>query len=96
MAGLLWMYQECTHELAEQWKSICEQFKPEDLQATFQFLQAHAEDFVIEFYQQMLLEEHADRIFVCRDGEESLKKLFISVANLTVLKFRFNTIITRL
>ena len=38
MAGLLWMYQECTHELAEQWKSICEQFKPEDLQATFQFI----------------------------------------------------------
>ncbi|MDV2484993.1 hypothetical protein [Acinetobacter towneri] len=32
------MYQECTHELAEQWKSICEQFKPEDLQATFQFI----------------------------------------------------------
>ena len=73
MAGLLWMYQECTHELAEQWKSICEQFKPEDLQATFQFIQAHAEDFVIEFYQQMLLEEHATEFLSAEMVKNRLK-----------------------
>ena len=73
MAGLLWMYQECTHELAEQRKSICEQFKPEDLQATSQFIQAHAEDFVIEFYQQMLLEEHATEFLSAEMVKNRLK-----------------------
>ena len=53
------MYQECKRELANQWKIICEQYSQADLEATFQFVQTHADAFVLEFYQQMLLEEQA-------------------------------------
>lgn len=51
------------------------------LQATFQFIQAHAERFLIEFYQQMLLEEHATEFLSAEMVKNQLKKLFISVAN---------------
>lgn len=53
------MYQECKRELADQWKIVCEQYSQADLEATFQFVQTHADAFVLEFYQQMLLEEQA-------------------------------------
>ena len=42
-------------------------------QATSQFIQAHAEDFVIEFYQQMLLEEHATEFLSAEMVKNRLK-----------------------
>lgn len=45
------MYQECKRELADQWKIVCEQYSQADLEATFQFVQTHADAFVLEFYQ---------------------------------------------
>ena len=53
------MNTESVDVLAKQWESICSDYPADVLNDTFQFIQAHSEALVIEFYKNMMLEKEA-------------------------------------
>lgn len=53
------MNTESIDVLAQQWESICSDYSAGVLSDTFQFIQAHSEALVIEFYKNMMLEKEA-------------------------------------
>ena len=53
------MNTESIAMLAEQWKSICDGYSTTDLNDTFQFIQAHSQTLVYEFYKNMMQEKEA-------------------------------------
>lgn len=53
------MNTESIDVLAQQWESICSDYSAGVLSDTFQFIQAHSEALVVEFYKNMMLEKEA-------------------------------------
>ena len=53
------MNTESIDVLAQQWESICSDYSAGILSDTFQFIQAHSEALVVEFYKNMMLEKEA-------------------------------------
>ncbi|WP_374570713.1 diguanylate cyclase [Acinetobacter sp.] len=53
------MNTESVDALAKQWEAICSDYPAGILSDTFQFIQAHSEALVIEFYKNMMLEKEA-------------------------------------
>ena len=53
------MNTESIAVLAAQWKSVCQDFSITDLNDTFQFIQAHSQTLVYEFYKNIMQEKEA-------------------------------------
>lgn len=53
------MNTESIAVLAAQWKSVCQDFLITDLNDTFQFIQAHSQTLVYEFYKNIMQEKEA-------------------------------------
>lgn len=53
------MNTESIDVLAQQWELICSDYSAGVLSDTFQFIQAHSEALVVEFYKNMMLEKEA-------------------------------------
>ncbi|WP_425917720.1 diguanylate cyclase [Acinetobacter sp. TSRC1-2] len=53
------MNTESIAMLAAQWKSVCQEFSTIDLNDTFQFIQAHSQTLVYEFYKNIMQEKEA-------------------------------------
>lgn len=53
------MNTESIATLAAQWKSVCQGFSTTDLNDTFQFIQAHSQTLVYEFYKNIMQEKEA-------------------------------------
>ena len=57
------MNQECITGLTQTWKNICDQYNETEHLAALRFIQAHVENLVTVFYEQMLKEPEAAHFF---------------------------------